>query len=270
MKLIEENLVKIKEYLENNIKVSNSSIDLNNEEKIWISKINGKSRFYVLSNGEKSYLPDNEENKKKFLIQQEYYKKLKKHSEHLLKKINSILKYCEKNKIFNFQESFHPDKVKYIEPINKSWYDLVEEWYKIPFIPNSYKSGNLIIPTKSGVQVRSRIEKIIADYLYDNNIKFKYECPIFLKNIKNTFYPDFTVLNPASGKVLLIEYFGLMDNEEYRNDAYRKIKVYEDEGYLHGVDFIYFFESESHPLNLKNIFTYLDLYIINPTKSLIN
>lgn len=61
-----------------------------------------------------------------------------------------------------------------------------------------------------------------------------------------------------------------MDNEEYRNDAYKKIKIYEDEGYLHGVDFIYFFESESHPLNLKNIFVYLNLYIINPAKDLIN
>ncbi|WP_103981270.1 hypothetical protein [Helcococcus massiliensis] len=270
MKSIEENLMEIKNNLEENIKISESKLDKNNKDKIWVSKINGKSRFYHLSNGEKRYLSDNEEDKKKYLIQQEYYRKLNLHSRALMKKVNSILKYCDKKKLFNFQRNFHPEKEKYIEPINKSWVDLVEEWYKIPFIPSSYKSENLIIPTKSGVQVRRRIEKIIADYLYDNNIKFKYECPIFLKKSKNTLYPDFTVLNPATGKVLLIEYFGLMDNEEYRNDAYKKIKIYEDEGYLHGVDFIYFFESESHPLNLKNIFVYLNLYIINPAKDLIN
>lgn len=269
MKLIEENLMEIKNNLEENIKTIESKLDKNNKDKIWVSKINGKSRFYLLSNGEKRYLSDNEEDKKKFLIQQEYYRKLNLHSKVLLKKVNSILKYCDKNKIFIFQENFHPVKVEYIEPINKSWRDLVEEWYKTPYIPNAYKTENLIIPTKSGVQVRSRIEKIIADYLYDNNVKFKYECSVFIKMTKQTFYPDFMVLNPKTGKILLIEYFGLMDNEEYRNDAYKKIKTYEDEGYLHGIDFIYFFESNAHPLNLKNIFAYLDLYIINPQRKLL-
>lgn len=68
MKLIEENLMKIKNNLEENIKTSESKLDKNNHDKIWVSKINGKSRFYLLSNGEKRYLSDNEEDKKKFLI----------------------------------------------------------------------------------------------------------------------------------------------------------------------------------------------------------
>ena len=56
-----------------------------------------------------------------------------------------------------------------------------------------------MILTENGERVRSKSEKILADYFYRQNILYKYEKPLYLKGY-GTVYPDFTFLSSKTGK----------------------------------------------------------------------
>ena len=48
-----------------------------------------------------------------------------------------------------------------------------------------------VILTEKGERVRSKSEKIMADYFYRNGIFYKYERPLYLPGV-GIVYPDFT------------------------------------------------------------------------------
>jgi len=82
--------------------------------------------------------------------------------------------------------------------------------------------------TKSGVRVRSKAEKIIADYFSDHGIWFIYEMPLRLGGLclRPDFYlPDYDIIH---------EHFGL-EEECYRLAAEAKISQYQ----RHGIGFSY-------------------------------
>lgn len=74
--------------------------------------------------------------------------------------------------------------------------------------------------TKSGVRVRSKAEKIIADYLFDHGIQFIYEMPLRLDRL--SLRPDFCLPDYD----MIHEHFGL-DDEKYRRVAAAKVSQYE-------------------------------------------
>lgn len=96
--------------------------------------------------------------------------------------------------------------------------------------------------TKKGELVKSRSEKYIADYFYDNQINYIYEKPfekgfwIFKNELaKPDFYlPDYDVY---------VEYWGLIDNKDYFQLMRFKMRSYHEEG----LKFI-----SIYPDNLKN------------------
>ena len=74
--------------------------------------------------------------------------------------------------------------------------------------------------TKSGIRVRSKIEKIIADFLWDRQIRFTYEPVLDLGGFH--VMPDFHL--PDAN--LCIEHFGL-ETAEYKEAAKAKRERYE-------------------------------------------
>ena len=70
--------------------------------------------------------------------------------------------------------------------------------------------------TKSGVRVRSKAEKIIADFLFDHGIRFVYEPIVNLGG----FYvrPDFYLTDHE----VCLEHFGL-ESQEYQQSAQSKL-----------------------------------------------
>jgi len=76
-----------------------------------------------------------------------------------------------------------------------------------------YEEGK-IQHTLADYMVRSKSEVIIANILFDRNIPFKYEVPLFASD--GTFYiPDFTIT--WNGEQWYWEHLGLLDREDYRN-----------------------------------------------------
>lgn len=110
--------------------------------------------------------------------------------------------------------------------------------------------------TKNNEQVRSKAELIIANLLYDLGIAYRYE--YIYRRGGWTTYPDFTILHPRTGERFYLEYFGMMNQESYRNRAFEKIAHYQ--ATPDAARFIYIFESEASPMNTRAIENLLKAY----------
>ena len=83
--------------------------------------------------------------------------------------------------------------------------------------------------TLKGEKVRSKTEKRIADWLYQNNIPYIYEKPLHVSSF-SSIYPDFylTLFDTY------IEYYGLMEHpsigKKYRKAVRFKQKIYAEKG----------------------------------------
>jgi hypothetical protein len=80
------------------------------------------------------------------------------------------------------------------------------------------------LKTRSGVQVRSQLERKCADYLYDSGIEFRYE-PLMLLGGRQ-FRPDFYL--PAHN--LFLEICGYNHMPFYRDRLRKKREVYSANG----------------------------------------
>lgn len=77
--------------------------------------------------------------------------------------------------------------------------------------------------TERGERVRSKSEKIMADYFHRHSIEYKYECPIYLKGM-GMVYPDFTFLSKKLEKEVYWEHCGMVDESSYARNMVRKIE----------------------------------------------
>ncbi|MBO7514269.1 MAG: hypothetical protein J6T47_01390, partial [Lachnospiraceae bacterium] len=105
--------------------------------------------------------------------------------------------------------------------------------------------------TRQGLRVRSKSEILIADILDDLSIPFLYEKPLRLNS--DIVHPDFTLLNIRHRKEIYWEHFGMMDDMDYRNNAFLKIRKYEASGLFRHDSFLWTFETGRFPLETKAI-----------------
>lgn len=98
------------------------------------------------------------------------------------------------------------------------------EWLRDIFFEKEYGVASV---TKKGETVKSKAEKYIADYFFDNNINYEYEKPleegfwIFKEEISR---PDFYL----SDYDVYVEFWGLMNNPNYRRTMMLKMKEYKE------------------------------------------
>ena len=138
--------------------------------------------------------------------------------------------------------------------------DFVIKWLKTeycsPVFPSNKGAGEncasvIEYHTRQGLQVRSKSEVIIADILDEMSIPFLYEKPLSL--VSGTVHPDFTLLDLKERKEIYWEHFGMMDDIEYRNTAFLKIRKYEESGYYQGSSMIWTFETSKYPINTRDL-----------------
>lgn len=100
---------------------------------------------------------------------------------------------------------------------------------------NSYYAEQRIHISSKGERVRSRAEVILANSLASCRIPYRYEKQLTIG--KHHYYPDFTVINPLSGKTAYIEYCGI-DTPEYEDHLQRKLHAYYEAGITEGTQLI--------------------------------
>ena len=79
-----------------------------------------------------------------------------------------------------------------------------------PYEKNPFHPEQLIYQTKSGILVRSKSERMIADFLSEHGIPFRYEAKLLIDG--KAYYPDFMILC-EDDTLILWEHFGLMSQD---------------------------------------------------------
>ena len=142
-----------------------------------------------------------------------------------------------------------------VKPLALSGDEYAKKWLEEAFQGLGFDETNeSMFFTDAGVRVRSKSELIIATELEKAHIPYRYECPLKMGNRK--VYPDFTVMNVRTRRILIWEHFGMVDDPEYQLNMMAKIQRYQNNGFVQGVNYIQTFEAKHMPLStsaIKNI-----------------
>lgn len=150
---------------------------------------------------------------------------------------------CQNNAQKEF-EKFLQDK-SYFELLNKNTSNAEVAWENLEYKTNPYYPEQCNVPCPSGHSVRSKSEAFIDLALSNRGIIFRYECELVLE--KQTYYPDFTLINPNTKELVYWEHFGMMDDAGYAKTAFNKMKAYYEHGLVPGKNAIFTFETRSNP-----------------------
>ena len=162
------------------------------------------------------------------------------------------------SKIDSELPKLHTQRQLLVTPIEPIWEKELVRWYDSEYHGKEFYEGTAEIVTEKGERVRSKSEKILADYFYRNNILYQYERPLYLKGY-GTVYPDFTFLSKKTRKEIYWEHFGKMDLPEYAKNAADKLHMYARNGIYPGDRLITTYETMEQPLDtaiVQKLITY--------------
>lgn len=184
------------------------------------------------------------------LAQKTYNEKLLKYTEKTSKQIRRLLENYEDDKVEKIYKSENIKRQTLITPIEPTYGQKIESWMAIPYKGKVFSDSMPVILTNKGIRVRSKSEKILADYFDSLGLVYKYECPLYLNDYGN-IYPDFTFLSRKTGREIYWEHEGMIDNPEYARTAIQKIETYEKNGIFPGDNLILTFETSMTPINTE-------------------
>lgn len=185
---------------------------------------NGKSyKWYKKQNGMYEYiLKDNRKLAQKLALKK-YYDMNIKDLQAELKACKAYMQKTKQNKEYVEKFLCNSEYEKLITceiaPKNKQ----LVEWENAEFEGNRNFSDKLIVKGTNGKYLRSKSEAIIDRILFNAGIPFHYEEKLELGQF--SFYPDFSIKHPDSGKIFYWEHFGMMDNENYAHNVYSKLQL---------------------------------------------
>ncbi len=133
-------------------------------------------------------------------------------------------------------------------------------WMKSSYEKNPFYPQQLNQKASANEYVRSKSEAIIYSYLTSNKIPFRYECALYLGD--ETYYPDFTIRHPRTGKVYYWEHFGRMDDSQYAKKAFDKLGKYQANGIIPGENLIMTFETLNEPLDIVAVTKIIEYYFL--------
>ncbi len=165
------------------------------------------------------------------------------------------------SKIDSELPKLHTQRQLLVTPVEPIWEKELAKWYDSEYHGKEFYEGTAEIVTEKGERVRSKSEKILADYFYRNNILYQYEKPLYLKGY-GTIYPDFTFLSKKTRKEIYWEHEGMMDKPEYAKSAVKKIESYQRNGIHLGERLLLTFETELTVLNSQIVEELVEKYLV--------
>lgn len=176
----------------------------------------------------------------------------------------AIQKYLSNYPTFNAEqvyENMNKERQDLIFPIQETEEQYVQKWNEVLYQGKGFSEDTPEYYTAKGERVRSKSELIIADLLNREKIPYRYEYPIYIKNVGKV-YPDFTVLDVKARKEIYWEHLGMMDDPTYVEKALRKITSYEQNGIFIGDKLILTYETRKYPLNQKLVSMMIKHYLV--------
>ena len=241
-------------------------------KKLRLSNQRGIYRCYQVDSSDSlhktRYLKKEEADLAKELAQHNYLKDLAKAVDHQQRQIRRLLGHFNDQQLPDVYEKLSPGRKALITPLVVSDETFASDWQKASFEPLHYPADDEAsgLYSERGEPVRSKTEKILADYYYHHDIPYRYECPLELTDGWNvtTIYPDFTLLNRKTRHVYYHEHFGMMDDLSYVDRTMKKLELYEMNGLFPGDGLLITFESSAHPLNMKRFESLVQHYLLSP------
>ena len=221
-------------------------------------------QYYHRMPGEKGkgkYIPGSDKELIRRLAQKSYDEKVAKLAGRRLSQIRRIAEEYADEEMEEIFLKEHREKQKMIRPVETTWEELLGRWMAEDCKRKEFREDTPVILTEQGERVRSKSEKILADYFFRNRIPYKYEKPLELKGY-GTVHPDFTFLSKGTKQEIYWEHNGKMDDPEYARNAVRKICAYENNGILQGERLILTFETEKNVLDTRTVEKLADRYLL--------
>ena len=132
------------------------------------------------------------------------------------------------------------------------------KWAESDYPRSTKNPEHLNVKVRDDLYVRSKSEAFIAMELIKAGIPFRYECELVMDDV--AFYPDFTIMNPRTGELVIWEHFGLIDNPDYRRKMISKLDTYMKNDFIPATNLIITCESLSKPIDFENIRNIVKLY----------
>lgn len=194
------------------------------------------------------------------LAQKAYDEKIAELAKKRLVQIGRLLKDYQDDEIEQVYYKEHPGRQQLIQTVEPTWEQKVLEWKSCEYQGKGFQEDAPVILTERGERVRSKTEKIMADYFHRHGIDYKYECPLYLKGM-GVVYPDFTFLSSKTGEEVYWEHCGMVDSPVYARSMVRKIEQYENNGIFPGERLILTYETEQSILNTEKIAQMVERYL---------
>jgi len=224
------------------------------EARLHAGKHGKAYQYYIRWNGAKrgrEYMSKEKMDEAKDLAQVEYLEKLLKKIQKDIKCFEYVQETWSGNPFEWVEENMSRGKYALVSPVycNDSCY--IQEWKNQLYEKLRFKEDSPEFYTRQGLRVRSKSEVIIADILDEMQIPFLYEKPLKLKSM--TVHPDFTLLDIHNREEIYWEHFGMMDDADYRNNAFGKMRKYEESGIYQQDRLIWTFETGKYTLNTRDL-----------------
>ncbi len=185
------------------------------------------------------------------LAQIEYDDKLIKNLNKSIRALRTLESVWEDDLFGRTAGQLAPGKRSLVKPPLLSDEDFIRNWLNQKFDGLEFDEKAPEYYTRRGLRVRSKSEILIAEVLDEMSIPFLYEKSLRLD--ASIVHPDFTLLNIKERKEVYWEHFGMMDDMEYRNNTFLKIRKYEANGFCRYDSFIWTEETGRYPLDMKSL-----------------
>lgn len=193
----------------------------------------------------------------KSLAQKQYYTLIQPVLEQNLGILKRFAEQYRPNAYEKIYEGLTKERKQLVTPMLGDRELQIRQWQEEIYEKNDSYAENLRYETEQGEVVRSKSEVIIANILYQhrNNILYKYERPLEVVSAGRTriIYPDFTVINLRTGKIIYWEHAGMMDDLRYANEFVNKVNTYVENDILPGRDVVFSFETMENSLEISVI-----------------
>lgn len=256
-------LLQEKKDLENIISKAERELKNAPEGTVQIRKHYKGFQFYhrkLPSEKNGKYIPVRERKKALDLIRKRYLLRVVESAGHQVLLIDSFLNGYDPEALDKVYALEGDIRKKLITPIVMPDELFINNWTSVIYEGKPFQEGVPEHYTNKDERVRSKSEVLIANTLAHFKIPYRYEYPTEV--LGRIIYPDFTVLRVADRKEIIWEHFGMMDEEEYCDKAFQRIRNYEAAGMFPGKDLIFTFETIKMPLNSRVVEAMIKQYLV--------
>ena len=231
------------------------------EGTVRVGKHGKKHQFFLRMQGTDkcgTYIPVAERKKAIELLQKKYDLKVQAAAIKQRKLLEYFLKSYDPEVMKKIYSGLQEIQRENITPVEISDEEFIKQWQEVKYPPKGFDEGVPRHTTSKGERVRSKSEALIAETLRQENIPYRYEYPLHLRN--EIVHPDFTILRIADREVIYWEHLGRMDDPGYVKKNIRRLRLFEEHGIFLGINLILTMETEDFPIDISVIKRMIQIY----------